>query len=126
MSSQKNYNIIATIRCDEFLESKGKSNIEKAKYEIRLDGVILQKNGTKKHTHKELENSLWYAFCLCEIIVDHDEVAKAPQHYEAVEEFMISKVLESVLAEDWKLQCINDTSNGINDTADKKPHKCAM
>ena len=49
-------------------------------------------------------------------------MTEASAHDEQVKDFVRTEMLESGV-EQWKLQCINDTSDGVNDTAGQEPVK---
>ena len=50
-------------------------------------------------------------------------MTEASAHNEQVKEFMRTEILESGV-EQWKLQCINDTADGVDNTAGEEPVKC--
>jgi len=54
--------------------------------------------------------------------VHYDKVAEAPAHHEKVKDLMASEIFVAVI-EDRKLQCIDDTADGVNNSPGQQPAK---
>lgn len=54
--------------------------------------------------------------------VHYNKVAETPAHYKKMEYFMTSEILVPVI-EDWKLQCIDDAADGIDNPSGQQPAK---
>ena len=57
--------------------------------------------------------------------IHYDEVTDTSGHDENMKDFMGSKILMFGV-EDWKLQSIDDTSDGVDDTSGQEPGKSCM
>lgn len=57
------------------------------------------------------------------VLKHNNVVTEASAHDEQVKDFVRTEMFESGV-EQWKLQCVNDTADGVNDSAGQKPVEC--
>lgn len=64
-------------------------------------------------------------FALCHIQIHKYEVTNASAHDKQVKDFMGTEVLVPVI-ENWQLQCIDNTADGVDDTACQEPEESTV
>ena len=71
------------------------------------------------HSHEPLDKAVHFLFNKkgCHYLVHQHKVTEASTHHEEMEDFMGAEVTMPAIKY-WQLQCINNTTDGINNASD--------